>query len=100
MRRTLLAVLLLVVAAIAVAQQQQPYIETFEVRLHDLDVVVTDRQGKPVSGLTKQISHLTGKLFHYRTDLVVAAGRTRIAVGVLDEASKLSGFSTIEVQAR
>ncbi|HEX2121236.1 MAG TPA: VWA domain-containing protein [Thermoanaerobaculia bacterium] len=53
MRRTLLAVLLLVVAAIAVAQQQQPYIETFEVRLHNLDVVVTDRQGKPVSGLTR-----------------------------------------------
>ncbi len=32
---------------------QQPYIETFEVRLHNLDVVVTDRQGKSVSGLTK-----------------------------------------------
>lgn len=32
---------------------QQPYIETFEVRLHNLDVVVTDRAGKPVGGLTK-----------------------------------------------
>ena len=32
---------------------QQPYIETFEVRLHNLDVVVTDRAGKPVNGLTK-----------------------------------------------
>jgi len=41
------AVLLLQVAS------QQPYIETFEVRLHNLDVVVTDRAGKPVGGLTK-----------------------------------------------
>lgn len=41
------AVLLLQVAS------QQPYIETFEVRLHNLDVVVTDRAGKPVNGLTK-----------------------------------------------
>ena len=32
---------------------QQPYLETFEVRLHNLDVVVTDRAGKPVEGLTK-----------------------------------------------
>ena len=45
MRAILLAVLL--------AAQQQPYIETFEVRLHNLDVVVTDRAGKPVEGLTK-----------------------------------------------
>jgi VWFA-related protein len=40
------------------------------------------------------------ELFHYRTEIVVAQGRTRIAVGVLDEASKLSGFSTVEVLAQ
>ena len=32
---------------------QVPYIETFEVRLHNLDVVVTDARGNPVRGLTK-----------------------------------------------
>jgi VWFA-related protein len=32
---------------------QQPYLETFEVRLHNLDVIVTDAAGKPVHGLTK-----------------------------------------------
>jgi VWFA-related protein len=32
---------------------QVPYIETFEVRLHNLDVVVTDAKGNPVRGLSK-----------------------------------------------
>ncbi|HEX2121238.1 MAG TPA: VWA domain-containing protein [Thermoanaerobaculia bacterium] len=44
------------IAAVALLLQvasQQPYIETFEVRLHNFDVVVTDAQGRPVSGLTK-----------------------------------------------
>ena len=35
-----------------VAPQQQ-YGESIEVRLHNLDAVVTDRDGKPVAGLTK-----------------------------------------------
>jgi VWFA-related protein len=39
--------------AASTALAQQPYIETFEVRLHNLDVVVTDAQGNPVRGLTK-----------------------------------------------
>jgi VWFA-related protein len=46
-----LAALTLVFALTAAAQT--PYIETFEVRLHNLDVVVTDAKGKPVRGLTK-----------------------------------------------
>jgi VWFA-related protein len=32
---------------------QTPFIETFEVRLHNLDVVVNDVKGNPVHGLTK-----------------------------------------------
>jgi VWFA-related protein len=44
-----IAVLLLAPAVIA----QVPYIETFEVHLHNLDVVVTDAKGNPVRGLTK-----------------------------------------------
>lgn len=46
-------------ALFAVAQQQpqqspqQEFGESIEVRLHSLDAVVTDRDGKPVSGLTK-----------------------------------------------
>jgi len=32
---------------------QTPYIETFELRLHNLDVVVTDAKGNPVRGLTQ-----------------------------------------------
>ncbi len=44
-----------VVAALAatIALAQQGYFETFEVRLHDLEVVVTDAKGQPVRGLTK-----------------------------------------------
>jgi VWFA-related protein len=49
------AAVLLVLLAIAVsAVSQTPYIETFEVRLQNLDVVVTDAKGKPVRGLTKE----------------------------------------------
>jgi VWFA-related protein len=45
----LLAFLLFTPAVVA----QTPYIETFEVRLHNLDVVVTDKKGTAVRGLTK-----------------------------------------------
>lgn len=44
-------VALLVLAPTVLAQV--PYIETFEVHLHNLDVVVTDAKGQPVRGLTK-----------------------------------------------
>lgn len=46
----LLALLVLAVPAVA----QTPYIETFELRLQNLDVVVTDAKGNPVHGLTKE----------------------------------------------
>ena len=46
----LLGVVLLLTPALAA---QTPYIETFEVHLHNLDVVVTDAEGSPVRGLTK-----------------------------------------------
>jgi VWFA-related protein len=45
--------LLAVLIPVSVVSAQTPYIETFEVRLHNLDVVVTDAKGKPVHGLTK-----------------------------------------------
>jgi VWFA-related protein len=56
--RSLLPLLALAVISPAtplLAQSQPaPYIETFDVRLHDLDVIVTDRAGKPVPGLRKE----------------------------------------------
>jgi VWFA-related protein len=39
---------------LAVILAQVPYIETLEVRVHSVDVVVTDAQGKPVAGLTRE----------------------------------------------
>ncbi|HEU4886565.1 MAG TPA: VWA domain-containing protein, partial [Thermoanaerobaculia bacterium] len=51
-RSAALLLALLVPAAVVVAQST--YIETFEVRLQNLDVVVTDGKGKPVRGLTKE----------------------------------------------
>jgi VWFA-related protein len=51
MKTAALFLALLVPASAVLAQT--PYIETFEVRLHNLDVVVTDAKGKPVHGLTK-----------------------------------------------
>jgi VWFA-related protein len=48
---SLLALLLLATVAVA---DNTPYIETFELRLQNLDVVVTDAKGNPVHGLTKE----------------------------------------------
>ncbi|MDQ3283880.1 MAG: VWA domain-containing protein [Acidobacteriota bacterium] len=48
MRNALLFALL---ASATVASAQQPYTEHVEVSLHNLDVVVTDRSGRPVPGL-------------------------------------------------
>jgi VWFA-related protein len=47
------AVFAVAALAAAIAIAQQPYFETFEVRLHNLEVVVTDAKGKPVRGLAK-----------------------------------------------
>ena len=52
MRATRLAVPLLLSLSFQVAAQQPPASETIEVRLLEVDVVVTDRDGKPVHGLT------------------------------------------------
>ncbi|HEX7151004.1 MAG TPA: VWA domain-containing protein [Thermoanaerobaculia bacterium] len=56
MKRTLPALLILL-STVVIAQDKQvataPYIETLEVRIHNLDVIVTDAKGKPVAGLTK-----------------------------------------------
>jgi VWFA-related protein len=51
-KRMGMAIVAAFAAVIAVAQT--PYFETFEVRLHNLEVVVTDREGNPVHGLTKE----------------------------------------------
>lgn len=51
MKSVVLLLVLLVVATPVVPQT--PYIETFELRLQNLDVVVTDAKGKTVRGLTK-----------------------------------------------
>lgn len=49
------AALLLTILALAasVVVAQVPYSETYEVRIHNLDVVVTDKDGNAVRGLTK-----------------------------------------------
>jgi VWFA-related protein len=53
MKTAVLSLLLLAVAPATIAQSNTPYIETFEVHLHNLDVVVTDAKGQPVRGLQK-----------------------------------------------
>jgi VWFA-related protein len=51
--KTRWVLLLLLACAAAAFAQQQPYFQTFEVRLHNLEVQVTDSNGNPVRGLTK-----------------------------------------------
>lgn len=49
----LLTILALALATAGIAQVQVPYSETYEVRIHNLDVIVTDKAGNAVRGLTK-----------------------------------------------
>jgi VWFA-related protein len=53
MKITTAAALFVLLILPAGLRAQTPYIETFEVHLHNLDVVVTDAKGNPVRGLTK-----------------------------------------------
>jgi VWFA-related protein len=55
--RAVLAVLLLLAAALAVAQEPAPdrtFSDTVDVRLAEVEVLVSDRDGKPVPGLTRE----------------------------------------------
>ena len=51
--RFILAVLLILLPASPLSAQMEKLVETIEVRVTNVDVVVTDRQGNPVSGLTR-----------------------------------------------
>ena len=53
MRARLAALATLVVATSLYPQQQPPLVESIEVRVTNVDVVVTDRKGNPILGLTK-----------------------------------------------
>ena len=46
--------LLVLAAALILGQAQIPYIETLDVTIHNIDVVVTDKSGKPVTGLRQE----------------------------------------------
>ncbi|HEU4886767.1 MAG TPA: VWA domain-containing protein [Thermoanaerobaculia bacterium] len=62
MRSAALLLTILVLVSAVVAQAPAPastpapagYTETFEVRIHNLDVIVTDKEGNAVRGLTKE----------------------------------------------
>src|SRR5262249_52222488 len=51
--RVRLVALLTLIAALAFPQQQPALVESIEVRVANIDVVVRDRAGNPVAGLTK-----------------------------------------------
>ena len=53
MRSTATAVVFAVLLSFSLAAQEQKLAETIEVRVANIDVVVTDRAGNPVTGLTK-----------------------------------------------
>ena len=53
MRRAAAAVLIFLTCISPVASAQQQLVESIEVRVTNVDVVVTDKQGNPIVGLTK-----------------------------------------------
>jgi VWFA-related protein len=73
---------------------------TFAAAGERLDFSAGQERTQGVEITEEQYKALAGKTFHYTTRMVVAPGRVKIAVGVLDLTSKLSGFHTIEVNAK
>jgi len=53
MRARLAALVSLIAAASVFPQQQPPLVETIEVRVANIDVVVRDKAGNPIAGLTR-----------------------------------------------
>lgn len=64
------------------------------------DFSATQERRQEITITADELKTLAGKQFHYTNDLIVATGRVRIAVGVLDLTSRLSGFHNLEVQAK
>jgi hypothetical protein len=64
------------------------------------DFAAGQARHQEVTVTNEELLALPGKLFHYTSSLVVAPGHVKIAVGVLDETSKLSGFATIQMWAK
>ncbi|HEX8409334.1 MAG TPA: VWA domain-containing protein [Thermoanaerobaculia bacterium] len=92
-RRLLCALSLLLVSAIVFAQsdpQQQQFGEEIEVRVIDVDVVVTDRQGNPIMNLTRDDFEL-----YEDNKRVEIAYFSRIADGRLTDVPPLQQPSTI-----
>jgi len=55
---------------------------------------------QPITLAPGEMAGTKGKIYTYSVDLLMAKGRNRISVAVMDEASKQTGYATQEVLAR
>lgn len=65
-----------------------------------IDFTADEERQQRVNIDEEQFRGLAGKVFRYTTNIVVTRGRYRVAVGVLDTTSRLSGFQTVSVDIK
>lgn len=64
------------------------------------DFVAEGQREQVVDISAEELREIVGKTFRYSSDIVVSRGTYRIAVGVMDAVSKLSGFDSVTVETR
>ncbi|HEV7766003.1 MAG TPA: VWA domain-containing protein [Thermoanaerobaculia bacterium] len=80
------------------------YVASFNVHYasagRERDFMSGGKQEQIVEITPEQFGHLAGVKYRYKTGLNVSHGSTKIAIGLIDSATKLTGFGTVEVTAR
>jgi VWFA-related protein len=64
-----------------------------------IDFVAGQQREQRLELTEEQFQAIAGKLFRYTTDIMVTRGHYRIAVGVIDTTTRLTGFQTVSVNA-
>ncbi|HEX7832489.1 MAG TPA: hypothetical protein VF787_22715, partial [Thermoanaerobaculia bacterium] len=77
------------------------YVASFDVHFasagRDRDFIQGGKTQQIIEITPDQFSRLAGGKYHYKTGINVSPGSSKIAIGLIDDATKLTGFGTVEV---
>ncbi len=80
------------------------YVASFNVHFaqagRERDFMTGGKQQQVVEITPEQHSRLAGVNYRYKTGITVSEGASKIAIGLIDETTKLTGFGTVEVLAQ
>jgi hypothetical protein len=80
------------------------YVASFDVHFasagRERDFMTGGKQNQVVEITPEQHEQVAGINYRYKTGINVSEGASRIAIGLIDETTKLTGFGTVEVLAK